>query len=83
MPRQVVLYSKADCPLCVDARADLDLLALESDFELIQTDIAADPVLHQRLRYLVPAVDIDGGELLTPPLSLRRLRDALSQQGTT
>ena len=76
--RRVTLYGKSDCGLCDDARADLDLLAGEHDFELTEIDITISPDAFERFRYLIPVVDIDGGELLTPPLTIRRLRDAIT-----
>lgn len=79
---RVTLYTKADCTLCDDVRADLDLLAGETGFELREIDITSSDRLFERFRYLIPVVDIGGGELLTPPLSMRRLRDAITAAST-
>lgn len=79
LPRlQITLYTKADCCLCDDVRADIDLLAGEIDFTLLEIDITTDAALFQRFRYLIPVIDLGGGELLTPPHSIRRLRDAIA-----
>ena len=58
--------------------ADLDLLAGEIEFTLLEIDITTNEALFERFRYLIPVVDIDDGELLTPPHSIRRLRDAIA-----
>ena len=75
---RVTLFGKADCSLCDDVRADLDLLAGEIDFTLLEIDITTNEALFERFRYLIPVVDIDDGELLTPPHSIPRLRDAIA-----
>lgn len=77
----VTLYGKAACGLCDEARADLDLLAGEIDFAVTEIDITTHPDLFERFQYLIPAVDIGQGDLLTPPLTIRRLRDALTAAG--
>ena len=74
----VTLFGKADCSLCDDVCADLDLLAGEIEFTLLEIDITTNEALFERFRYLIPVVDIDDGELLTPPHSIRRLRDAIA-----
>ena len=74
----VTLFGKADCSLCDDVRADLDLLAGEIEFTFLEIDITTNEALFERFRYLIPVVDIDDGELLTPPHSIRRLRDAIA-----
>ncbi|MEZ4766934.1 MAG: glutaredoxin family protein [Caldilineales bacterium] len=76
--RRVILYAKPGCGLCDDVRADLDVLAGEAEFNLVEIDITTNPALFDRFRYLIPVVDVGGGELLTPPLSIRRLRDAIT-----
>ena len=78
MRPQVTLYGKVACSLCDEARADLDLLAGELAFDLIEIDITANETWFERFKYLIPVVDIDGGDLLTPPLTIRRLRDAIT-----
>ncbi len=77
MRPKVTLYGKAACSLCDETRADLDLLAGELDFDLTEIDITINEEWFERFRYLIPVVDIDGGDLLTPPLTIRRLRDAI------
>lgn len=77
MRPQVTLYGKSQCSLCDETRADLDLLAGEMAFDLMEIDITTNTEWFERFRYLIPVVDIDGGDLLTPPLTIRRLRNAI------
>lgn len=81
MRPQITLYGKAGCSLCDDARADLDLLAGELDFALTEIDITSNQELFERYKYLIPVVDIDGGDLMTPPLTIGRLREAITEVG--
>lgn len=82
MRPQVTLYGKAGCSLCDETRADLDLLAGELEFDRTEIDITTNEEWFDRFRYLIPVIDIDGGELLTPPLTIRRLRDAITAAST-
>jgi hypothetical protein len=79
MNPRIVLYSKPGCHLCDLARDDLDLLGFEMNLAVETVDITTDPALLQRYQALIPVVDVDGGPLLTPPITLGRLREALVQ----
>jgi hypothetical protein len=82
---QVTLYTKPDCSLCEQLKADLGWLAQEIEFTVDERDIETDRELMARFRHLVPvlavarAVSDDGdGELyLYPPHDLMRLRQTL------
>jgi len=74
---QVTLYTKPDCGLCSDVKRDLLTLKPEFDFTLVEQNIELDPELAQRFRYLVPVVEIAGGELLYPPHTGHQLYNAL------
>lgn len=77
MPIAVTLYSRPGCHLCDDVREDLHLLAAEMDLQVRVVDITADPDSLARYQYLIPVVDVEGGPLLTAPIALPQLRQAL------
>ncbi|MCS6844655.1 MAG: glutaredoxin family protein [Caldilineales bacterium] len=77
MPVLVTLYTRPGCHLCQDVLEDLRLLAGEMDVQVQTVDISADPDLLARYQHLIPVVDVQGGPLLTPPLALPQLRQAL------
>lgn len=77
MTRRITLYSKPGCHLCEETRADLHTLKSESELEVVEIDITADPVLFRRFQYLVPVIDIEGGVALFAPIDLVELRQAL------
>jgi hypothetical protein len=74
---QVTLYSKPDCPLCDDCKAELYDLQAEFAFLIDERNILDDAALFTQFRYLIPVVDIAGGPLLYPPHTRRTLWDAL------
>ncbi|MCC7355881.1 MAG: glutaredoxin family protein [Anaerolineae bacterium] len=79
MARRITLYSKPDCHLCEEARADLRTLETELGLEVIEVDITGDPALYRRFQYLIPVIDIDGGVALFAPIDLVELRHALAE----
>ena len=64
---RVVLYSKPDCGLCDDLKQELLEIQKTMHFDLIERNIVEDDALFARYRYLIPVLDIEGGELLYPP----------------
>lgn len=83
---ELVLYVRAGCGLCDDARAALTLLIDERGVlglpipNLIERDIASDPGLERALFDRIPVVEIGEQrlELTSSPAKLRRLlEDAL------
>jgi glutaredoxin len=69
----LVLYTKANCPLCDEARAALEQAGLRYE----ERDILADPALFARYRYRIPVLAADGRDVQEghfDPAVLRRLR---------
>jgi glutaredoxin len=58
--RKVVLYHAEACHLCERARAVLEQVGKEVDFELQEIDIGEDPGLEAQYREWLPVVEIDG-----------------------
>ena len=58
----VVLYGKADCPLCDDARAVLERVRADVPFDLVERDIERDDALHRRYLERIPVVEVAGEE---------------------
>jgi hypothetical protein len=59
---EVVLYGKAGCCLCDDARAVISEVRRRRPFELREVDVSLDPVLHARYGERIPVVAVDGVE---------------------
>jgi hypothetical protein len=56
----VVLYGKAGCHLCDDARAVIAEVRSRRTFDLTEVDVSLDPVLHARFGERIPVVAVDG-----------------------
>jgi glutaredoxin len=59
-PRRVVLYTRAGCHLCDEARAVLIQVQAQVPFELEEVDILSDPDLFQEHKWDIPVIEIDG-----------------------
>lgn len=81
MTRVITLYSRPGCHLCEDVHRDLRLLQGELDLCVDVVNIDTEPEAFQLYRYLIPVVDIEDGPLLTPPITLGQLRQALAVAG--
>jgi glutaredoxin len=57
---KVVLYHAEGCHLCERARAILEQVGEDVDFELREIQIDGDPELEARYREWLPVVEIDG-----------------------
>jgi glutaredoxin len=74
---KITLYSKPDCPLCDELKAELDILHMGFGFTLVDCNIEEDEVAFQRYRYLIPVLDIENGPILYPPHTMQTTRQAL------
>jgi len=83
-PIRVVLWGKDDCGLCDRARAILDRLRDEYPLQVEKRDILADPAAYERFRFVIPVVEIEGGERLEGKITelwLRRALDRVTGKG--
>ncbi|HWP83734.1 MAG TPA: glutaredoxin family protein [Terriglobia bacterium] len=78
-PPQVVLYTRAGCHLCEEAKRQLDQLRRRVLFDLRVIDIDQDPELQRRYNDEVPVIFICGRKAfkyrLDPGVFLRKLRE--------
>ena len=76
---QVILYSKPECQLCEEVKADLAAIQVQMGFALFECNIEEDPELFARFRYLIPVVDIEHHPLLYPPHTWHSIYQALQR----
>ena len=57
---EVILYTRAGCGLCEEAKEALAAARLELAFAYREIDIDSDPELFARHRYDIPVVEVDG-----------------------
>ncbi|MDX9991785.1 MAG: DUF2085 domain-containing protein [Anaerolineales bacterium] len=72
----VTLFTRKDCGLCDQARADLDSLQQEIPHQLVEIDIESDPSLLKSYLAEIPVVEA-GPYRLTAPFGLPELRMTL------
>jgi hypothetical protein len=78
---EVVLYGKAGCHLCEEARAEIDAVRARRPFDLREVDVSLDPVLHARYGERIPVVVVAGTEAFEYHVDgdeLARLLDTVS-----
>jgi glutaredoxin len=75
---EVVLYGKAGCHLCDDARAVVRDVRSRRDFELTEVDVSLDPVLNARYGERIPVVVVDGVEAFELGLTAPELERVLA-----
>jgi uncharacterized membrane protein len=68
----VTLYSKKDCHLCEQAKADLKSLEGTLPHRLVEVDIESDPALHKAYFDKIPVVEV-GPYKLTAPFDKQKL----------
>ena len=75
---QVVLYTRAGCHLCDEAKEQLRELRQKVVFDLQEVDIDQDPALHERYNDEVPVIFIHGRKAfkyrIDPRQFLKRLQ---------
>ena len=81
----VTLYTRADCPACEQAAAELESLQSEVPHRLVKLDVEQDHALSQRFGERLPVVEIGPYKLWTPfqrqdlLVMLTAARDRVSQ----
>jgi glutaredoxin len=76
---KVTLFHAPECHLCERARAQLNELRGEEDFELEEVDISGDAELEARYREWLPVVEIDGERVFTYYVHAEAFRNRLAQ----
>ena len=77
----VVLYGKAGCHLCEDARNEIEAASRTRDFTLTEIDISTDPILFRKYGERIPVVEVNGEEafeLGVDRIALGRLLDTVA-----
>lgn len=73
----VVIYSRAGCHLCDQAKEVLHRLRVEQPFILEEIDIETDPELMARYKDDIPVITINGIEAFRHRVTPQGLRDKL------
>jgi len=79
--RHVVLYGKAGCHLCDEAREVVAAVRREHPFELEEVDVSTDPGLHDTYGERIPVLALDGDELFEFHVDADELARRLQSDG--
>lgn len=79
VPASLLLYTRAECALCDEARARLEALRRELPFDLWEADVAQAPALKARYGEVVPVGVVRGEEVFRLQLDEARVRAALQR----
>jgi len=77
---KVILYSKIDCCLCENAKAILQELQTELQFEIEEIDIYEDDRLLEKYQLMIPVVEVNGEEVEYGIIHKEVIRKRLLQQ---
>ena len=77
MTQRVVLYERAECHLCEEARLALDALIGPDRYDRV--DIDASDELVVRYGFRVPVLAVDGVDRLEAPITEPDLRDVVAE----
>lgn len=73
----VTLYTRPACPLCDEARAELEMLASRWRYRIEEIDIMADLKLYERYHDKVPVIAVSDEVVSIGRVDAGRLREAL------
>lgn len=79
--REIVLYGRAGCHLCDDARVVLERVRSEVPFALVERDIERDDALLKAYLERIPVIALDGEELFDFFVDEAELRRRLAYTG--
>ncbi len=77
MTRRVVLYERAECHLCEEARLALDALIGPDRYDRVDIDSSDELVV--RYGFRVPVLAVDGVDRLEAPISEPDLREMVAE----
>ncbi len=76
----VTLYTRKDCHLCDQAKADLESVQSEYPHRLVEIDIDNDPALQKKYLVEIPVIEV-GPYALKSPFDKQKLRMTLGAAG--
>ncbi len=71
------LYTKADCPLCDEAKESLELLAAQCPIQIEEIDITANLGLFTKYKELIPVLELEGKQLFVHRIHVKILKRKL------
>lgn len=73
----ITLYTRANCPLCDEARLMLQLVQEDFEFEVQEVDIESDDELHEKYMLMIPVIEKEGKAVIFGNIGYIELLEAL------
>ena len=74
------LYTKADCPLCDEAKESLEAVAVQFPIQIEEIDITTNLGLFTEYKELIPVLELEGKPLFVHQIHVKALRRKLMWQ---
>ena len=74
------LYTKADCPLCDEAKKVLEQFAAQFPIQIEEIDITANLGLFTKYKELIPVLELEGERLFVHRIHVKVLKRKLMWQ---
>jgi len=76
---KVVLYSRPQCHLCVDAKDKLDILCETLGLTYQEIDIYQDETLLEKYQFMIPVLEVDGEVIDYGKVTYSKLKQGLEK----
>ena len=74
------LYTKADCPLCDEAKESLEPIAAQFPIQIEEIDITRNLGLFTKYKELIPVLELEGKRLFVHRIHVKILKRKLMWQ---
>ena len=74
------LYTKADCPLCDEAKESLEPIAARLPIQIEEIDITSNLGLFTKYKELIPVLELEGKQLFVHRIHVRALKRKIMWQ---
>ena len=71
---RLTLYSKLNCPLCEEAKQEIQEFGKECELSIEVVDISKDPKLWDKYQFDIPVLLVEGQEAARHHIGLKKLR---------
>ncbi|MFD1863348.1 glutaredoxin family protein [Planococcus chinensis] len=73
----ITFYTRANCPLCEEARLMLQLVQEDFELDVQEVDIESDEALHEKYMLMIPVVEKGGKTIIYGNIGYIELLEAL------
>ncbi|SES69631.1 Glutaredoxin [Salinibacillus kushneri] len=80
MSKNIIFYTKEQCPLCDEARGLLMLLQEEYDFDIEEKDIYQDDELLEKYQISIPVIQVDEEEIDGSQMNFQQIRKVFDKK---